>query len=609
MSLFATKSIESLKAEAAASGEHGLKRVLGPVNLTTLGIGAIIGTGIFVLTGQAAAQYAGPGIVLSMVLAGLASALAGLCYSEFASTVPIAGSAYTYGYATLGEFIAWVIGWDLILEYALGAATVAVGWSGHLTSFLHDFVGISFPAQVSAAPGTPFVMIDGKWQQIANVLDVLKQRAIDPATMPQITAVFNLPAVLIAIAVTILLVIGIKESANVNSVIVIVKVAVVLIVIAGGAAFINYANWHPFIPPNRGTFGDFGWSGVARGAAVIFFAYIGFDAVSTAAQEAKNPQRDMPIGILGSLAICTILYVLVSGVMVGLVPYKQMLGSPAPMVVAIRAAEAASGGSGVLRIMVMLVELGALAGLTSVMVVMMLGQPRIFYSMANDGLLPGWARKIHPRFRTPHVTTILTGIAVSLAAGFVRINILGELVSIGTLMAFVIVSLGIIFMRYQRPNLERPFRVPLVPLVPALSALVSVALMASLPLPTWERLIVWMGLGLVLYFSYGYGHSIIKPVSAARAAAVRARALMFLVCFVAGGYLGFLFRPATAAGTQLPFGDLFDMGAGLGAADAAVATSAFYMMIGAAVVAGLIGIVIAAIVWKAPKSETAAARP
>ena len=607
MSLFVTKSIESLKAEAAASGEHSLKRVLGPVNLTTLGIGAIIGTGIYVLTGQAAAQYAGPAIVLSMVLAGFASALAGLCYSEFASTVPIAGSAYTYGYATLGEFIAWIIGWDLILEYALGAATVAVGWSGHLTSFLHDFVGISFPAQVSAAPGTPFVMIDGKWQQITNVLDVLRQRAIDPATLPQITAVFNLPAVLITIAVTILLVIGIKESANVNSAIVIVKVAVVLIVIAGGAAFINYANWHPFIPPNGGTFGDYGWSGVVRGAGVIFFAYIGFDAVSTAAQEAKNPQRDMPIGILGSLAICTVLYVLVSGVMVGLVPYKEMLGSPAPMVVAVRAAEAASGGAGILKMMVMLVELGALAGLTSVMVVMMLGQPRIFYSMANDGLLPGWARKIHPKFRTPHITTILTGIAVSLAAGFVRINILGELVSIGTLMAFVIVSLGIIFMRYQRPKLERPFRVPLVPFVPALSALVSLGLMAGLPLPTWERLIIWMGLGLVLYFAYGYGHSFIKPISAARAAAVRARSLMFLLFFVVGGYLGYTFRPATAAGSQLSFGNIFDMGAGLSAADAAVAQNSFFMMVAAAVVLGVIGIVVAAIVWRAPSSDTAAA--
>src|SRR2546428_8978861 len=281
MSIFATKSIEQLKAEAAASGEHSLKRVLGPINLVTLGIGAIIGTGIFVLTGQAAAQYTGPAIVLSMVLAGFASALAGLCYSEFASTVPIAGSAYTYGYATLGEFVAWIIGWDLILEYALGASTVAVGWSGHLTSFLHDFVGIDFPAQFSAAPGTVIQTAAGS-----------------------VTAVFNLPAVLITIAVTILIVIGIKESANVNSAIVIVKVGVVLIVILGGAAYINSANWHPFIPPNTGVFGEYGWSGILRGAGVIFFAYIGFDAVSVAAQEAKNPQKDMPVGILGSLVIC-----------------------------------------------------------------------------------------------------------------------------------------------------------------------------------------------------------------------------------------------------------------------------------------------------------------
>src|SRR6187397_435676 len=346
--LLRTKSIELLRAEASATGEHSLKRVLGPINLVTLGIGAIIGTGIFVLTGQAAAQYAGPAIVLSMILAGIASALAGLCYSEFASTVPIAGSAYTYGYATLGEFIAWIIGWDLILEYALGGATVAVGWSGHLTSFLHDFLGITIPASLASAPCS-----------------------IVPAAGCNPDAYLNLPAVLIAIAVTVLIVIGIKESANVNSVIVVIKVAVVLIVILGGAAYVNSANWQPIIPPNTGHFGEYGWSGVLRGAGVIFFAYIGFDAVSVAAQEAKNPQRDMPIGILGSLVVCTILYILVSGVMVGLVPYREMLGSPAPMVVAIRAAEAASGGSTLLRIMTMLVELGAIAGLSSVMVVLM----------------------------------------------------------------------------------------------------------------------------------------------------------------------------------------------------------------------------------------------
>jgi basic amino acid/polyamine antiporter, APA family len=489
MSIFATKSIELIAAEAGASGEHSLKRVLGPFNLITLGIGAIIGTGIFVLTGQAAAQYAGPAIVLSMVLAGVASGLAGLCYAEFASTVPIAGSAYTYGYATLGEFIAWIIGWDLILEYALGAATVAVGWSGYVSSLLHDF-GIQFPAALSAAPGTVITLADGS----------------------SVTAVFNLPAVLIAAAVTALLIIGIKESANVNSVIVVVKVAVVLMVIGVGGLFITTGNWHPFIPTNQGSFGAYGWSGIMRGAGVIFFAYIGFDAVSTAAQEAKNPQRDMPIGILGSLVICTILYVLVSGVMVGLVPYQQ-LGVAAPMAVAIDAAKIKAAGtfwSGIIGVMPFLVKLGAIAGLSSVMVVMMMGQPRIFFSMANDGLLPEWARKVHPKFRTPHITTLVTGFAVALAAGFTPIRILGELVSIGTLMAFVIVSLGIVFMRAQKPNLHRPFRTPFVPVVPILSALVSLALMASLPIETWERLVIWMALGIILYFSYGFRHSVLR---------------------------------------------------------------------------------------------------
>jgi APA family basic amino acid/polyamine antiporter len=495
MSLLQTKSIDTIKAEAAATGAHSLKRVLGPIDLATLGIGAIIGTGIFVLTGQAAAAHAGPAIVLSMVVAGVASALAGLCYAEFASTVPIAGSAYTYGYATLGEFVAWIIGWDLILEYALGASTVAVGWSGYVVSFLHDF-GIQFPASLSAAPGTQVALLDGS----------------------TVTAVFNLPAVLIAAAVTILLVIGIQESARVNAVIVIVKVAVVILVIAAGAAFVDTANWQPFIPPNTGTFGEYGWSGILRGAGVIFFAYIGFDAVSTAAQEARNPQKDMPIGILGSLVICTILYVLVSAVMVGLVPYTQ-LGVAAPMAVAIDAAKLRAGGGplgGLIEVMPFIVKLGAIAGLSSVMVVMMLGQPRIFYSMANDGLLPAWAKKVHPRFRTPHVTTIVTGVAVALAAGFTPIRILGELVSIGTLLAFVIVSLGVIVLRYKRPDLPRPFRVPFVPAVPILSALVSLALMAGLPRETWERLVIWMVVGIVIYFAYGYRHSLVRRAAEER---------------------------------------------------------------------------------------------
>jgi APA family basic amino acid/polyamine antiporter len=485
MSLFATKSIDRIRAEAA-DNQHGLKRVLSATDLTTLGIGAIIGTGIFVLTGQAAAAHAGPAIVLSMILAGFASALAGLCYAEFASTVPISGSAYTYGYATLGEFVAWIIGWDLILEYALGAATVAVGWSGYVVSFLHD-IGITFPAMLSGAPGTVITMADGS----------------------TVTAVLNLPAVLIAVAVTALLVVGIQESARVNAVIVVIKVAVVLLVIAAGSMYLDTANWSPFIPENTGQFGVFGWSGVVRGAGVIFFAFIGFDAVSTAAQEAKNPQRDMPIGILGSLVVCTILYVLVSGVMVGLVPYTQ-LGVAAPMAVAIDAARVKSAGTALaplIGVLPMLVKLGAIAGLSSVMVVMMLGQPRVFLSMANDGLLPAWARKIHPKYRTPHITTILTGVVVSLAAGFTPISILGELVSIGTLLAFVIVSAGILVLRIKRPDIERPFKVPAVFVVAPLSALVSFGLMAGLPWHTWERLIIWMILGVVVYFAYGYRHS------------------------------------------------------------------------------------------------------
>jgi APA family basic amino acid/polyamine antiporter len=491
MSIFATKSIDKIRAEAGSTGEHTLKRVLGPSDLVSLGIGAIIGTGIFVLTGQAAAAHAGPAIVLSMVLAGFASALAGLCYAEFASTVPIAGSAYTYGYATLGEFVAWIIGWDLILEYALGAATVAVGWSGYLVSILHDF-GIQFPAALSAAPGSLVTLADGSI----------------------VTAVFNLPAVLVTVVVAALLIVGISESAKVNSVIVVIKVIVVILVIIAGLPFISTANWHPFIPENTGTFGEFGWSGIVRGAGVIFFAYIGFDAVSTAAQEAKNPQKDMPIGILGSLVVCTLLYVLVSAVMVGLVPYTQ-LGVAAPMAVAIDAAKASAAGSGsafapLLSIMPFLVKLGALAGLSSVMVVMVLGQTRVFYSMASDGLLPPWAKAIHPKFRTPHITTILTGVAVSLAAGFTPIKLLGELVSIGTLLAFVIVSLGVMVLRVKRPDLPRPFSTPAVFVTAPLAALVSLGLMAGLPGDTWLRLVIWMALGIVVYFLYGYNHSLLR---------------------------------------------------------------------------------------------------
>ena len=508
MSLFATKPIGSPAAHlvpgelrrdsvAARAGETveavPLKRVLGAVDLTLLGIGAIIGTGIFVLTGQAAAAHAGPAVVLSMIIAGIASALAALCYAEFASSVPVAGSAYTYGYATLGELVAWIIGWDLVLEYALGAATVAVGWSGYVVSFLAD-AGIPFPPLLSAAPGTAVLLADGT----------------------TVTALFNLPAILIATAATALLVIGIQESARVNAVIVVIKVAVVLLIIGLGGMFVTADHWRPFIPANTGAFGEYGWSGVLRGAGVIFFAYIGFDAVSTAAQEARNPQRDMPRGIIGSLIICTVLYVLVSGVMVGLVPYQQ-LGVPAPMAVAVDSARVQAAGTSwqpLLDLMPFVVKLGAIMGLSSTIIVQMMAQPRVFFAMSRDGLLPAWASRIHPRFRTPHLTTLLTGAIVIVASGFTPIGVLGELVSIGTLFAFVIVSIGVIILRRTRPDLERPFRTPLVPALPIASAVVSFLLMLALPWSTWERLIVWMVLGLVIYFAYGRHHSKLRNQAA-----------------------------------------------------------------------------------------------
>ncbi len=504
--LLATKPLNTLLKEADESGEYTLKRALGPVNLITLGIGAIIGAGIFVLTGAAAAQYAGPAIVLSFVLAGIACAFAGLCYSEFASLIPIAGSAYTYGYATLGEIFAWVIGWDLILEYAFGAATVASGWSGYVVSFLQDW-GVHLPPALTATPGTDLVLFNSRWERLATVLPTLTKQGIDPATLPHAQGVFNIVAFLAIAIVTFILVIGIKESANVNSVIVIIKVSIVVLFIGIAGVFlmkhpsVATDNWGQFIPPNDGAFGQFGWSGIARAAAVIFFAYIGFDAVSTAAQEARNPQRDMPVGILGSLVICTILYILVSGLLTGVVPYTS-LNVPDPVAVGIDATGVRLGS--------FLVKLGAIAGLGSVMLVMLLGQSRVFYSMSRDGLLPPWAGKVHPRFRTPYISSITVGIFVACFAALVPIGILGELVSIGTLLAFVIVCAGVWILRIRRPELHRPFRAPMVPLVPILGIAVSLLMMGSLPLDTWLRLIIWLIIGMAVYFGYGRKHSRVR---------------------------------------------------------------------------------------------------
>jgi len=500
--LFATKPLDVLLKEAGDTGEHSLKRALGPINLVTLGIGAIIGAGIFVLTGSAAALYAGPAIMLSYVLAGLGCVFAGLCYAEFASMIPIAGSAYTYGYSTLGELIAWIIGWDLILEYAFGAATVASGWSSTLVAFLQDY-GINLPPQICDVPGAQWVLYEGRWAPITT----FNLPAEQLATLPHATASFNLVAFFAIMVVTTILIVGIKESANFNTAIVFVKLTAVLTFIAVALPFvlkhpdIAHANWKMFLPPNAGTFGAYGWSGVMRGAGVVFFAYIGFDAVSTAAQEARKPQKDMPIGILGSLVVCTFLYIVVSGLLTAVVHYSR-LNIGAPVSLAIRETGVKWGSY--------VVNAGALAGLSTVMLVMLLGQSRVFYSMAHDGLLWKWAGDIHPRFRTPWKSTAVVGLGAAIFGSLVPIGSLGQMVSIGTLLAFVIVCAAVIILRRRRPDLERPFKTPWVPVVPIFGIIVSFALMASLNRVTWIRLVVWLVIGLVIYFTYSVKHSKVR---------------------------------------------------------------------------------------------------
>jgi basic amino acid/polyamine antiporter, APA family len=508
--LLATKPMHVIMEEANETHEHSLRRALGPINLITLGIGAIIGAGIFVLTGQAAATSAGPAIVVSFILSGIICAFAGLCYAEFASLIPIAGSAYTYGYATLGEIFAWIIGWDLILEYAFGAATVASGWSGYFVSLLDD-LGIHIGPRWLATPDTQMVLYKGHWAAFDSLRQTLATAGVDPATLPHAVGVFNLVAFVAIAFATFILVVGIKESANFNSAVVILKVAIVLVFIAVAGAFVlrhpslAVSNWHPFIPPNTGKFGNFGLSGVARGAAVIFFAYIGFDAVSTAAQEAKNPQKDMPVGIIGSLVICTFLYILVSGLLTAVVPYTD-LNVSAPVAVAIDATGVRWGS--------LLVKTGAVLGLGSVMLVMLLGQSRVFYSMSRDGLLPKWAGEIHTSFRTPWISSIVVGICVAIFASFIPIGDLAVLVNIGTLLAFVIVCAGVWILRRKRPDIQRPFRTPLVPLVPILGILTSLAAMLSLPAKTWWRLLIWLVIGMFIYAFYGRKHSKVRNTPA-----------------------------------------------------------------------------------------------
>ncbi|MFC4263607.1 amino acid permease [Ferruginibacter yonginensis] len=470
------KSIQLLQQEAAATGANTLKRSLGAVNLVAIGIGVIIGAGLFSLTGIAAANNAGPAVTISFIVAAVGCAFSALCYAEFAAMVPVSGSAYTYAYATIGELFAWIIGWDLVLEYSVGAATVGISWSQYLVKFLDKF-NIHLPAQLLKSPFETITLADGS----------------------VIHGIVNLPAILIISLITAIIVRGTKGSALFNLLVVSLKVGVVIIFICLGWQYINPANYHPYVPTNTGNFGEFGVSGIFRGAGVVFFVFIGFDIVATMAQETKNPKRNMPIGIIGSLLVCTLLFVLFAHVMTGLANYTEFKNSAAPVAIAIQHTPYVWLSQAVI--------VAILIGYTSVILVDLMGQSRVFYSMSKDGLLPPVFSNLHPKFQTPFKSNILLSIFISLFAGFVPISVVGEMTSIGTLLAFVMVCVGILILRKKEPNLPRPFKTPFVPLVPILGIVTCVAMMISLPFDTWLRLFVWLFIGFVIYFGYGKKHS------------------------------------------------------------------------------------------------------
>ncbi|MFD0766268.1 amino acid permease [Mucilaginibacter lutimaris] len=479
------KPIALLLKESEEVGDNSLKRSLGPVNLILIGIGIIIGAGLFSLTGIAAGQHSGPAVTISFLIAALGCTFAALCYAEFSAMIPVAGSAYTYSYATMGELFAWIIGWDLMLEYAVGAATVAISWSQYLTKFLSWF-DLYLPPQLILSPFETSKAANG---------DVVR-------------GIINLPAALIVVLVTSIIIRGTKGSALINAIIVSLKVGVVLVFIAVGWSFINPANYHPYIPQNTGVWGDYGWSGILRGAGLVFFVFIGFDAVSTAAQEARNPQRNMPIGIIGSLVVCTILFVIFAHVMTGMANYKEFIGSGAPVAIAIEKTH--------YQWLSKAIVLAILIGYTSVILVDLLGQSRVFFSMSKDGLLPKVFSEVHHKFRTPWKSNILLCVFISIFAAFVPIRVVGEMTSIGTLLAFVMVCAGVLILRKQQPDVHRPFKTPFVPLVPILGILTCFAMMTFLPGDTWLRLIIWLAIGLAIYFTYGKKNSVMRKAMAAK---------------------------------------------------------------------------------------------